>query len=60
MKRILIAITVLMCTEAYAGQCSETYKDAQGVERRRPIACDGTAEPKPAPLKGQKKDPVAK
>lgn len=60
MRRILIALTMLLCTEAYAGQCSETYKDENGVKRRRPIACDGSGEPKPAPSKGQKKDPVAK
>lgn len=60
MRRILIAITMFLCAEAYAGQCSETYTDEKGVKRRRPIACDGSGEPKPAPSKGQKKDPVAK
>ena len=57
---ILPLLYMLSTTPATAGQCSETYKDEKGVERRRPIACDGSAEPKPAPLKGQKKDPVAK
>ena len=62
MSRILITILLLSSTPhtADAGQCSETYTDSNGVKRRRPVACDGSGEPKPAPRKGEKKDPVAK
>ncbi len=60
MRAAILSLVLLAYTPASAGQCSETYKDEKGVERRRPISCSGSGEPQPAPRKGQKKDPVAK
>jgi hypothetical protein len=59
-KTIVLLFTLFSIPSAHAGTCWETYTDAKGVERRRQISCDGKAEPKPAPSKGEKKDPVAR
>lgn len=57
---LILALATGLVIKAGGAKCYENYTDKDGVERRREISCDGSAEPKPAPRKGEKHDPKVK